>query len=385
MYTALQSVSFYAWHLRNDAWDNLAAQGDGDGRYKVLEQLTPTALEKTKSLHLSALVKATKQDPRKAMDTEGARVLVRLVVDSAALFQWRRSEDQTWLDGNSIIPYTSTVVERAITSEPNAEENTIVAEFENRLQCERMQIYRERKKSDSPPSRRLSPAATVPQLLSWWENRDPNNRLARWNRDMPDMRVWNDRKTEESAKRAGKAAKASSMEQSSKWLAALGKLKDWSNEVRKCDGLPVKAIVVTDDVTTMAMWSFLLLRSLFKERGGVINYDASMGFKERDKNMTLFMEDDSVWLMVATLATIREGLNIQRASKIMLLEPNANNDLIIQLWSRARRMGQEEAEIEFVVVSNPASKREARLVNSREGSRIFKAETEIAEVATASG
>jgi DNA repair protein RAD16 len=67
----------------------------------------------------------------------------------------------------------------------------------------------------------------------------------------------------------------------------------------------------------------------------------------RDRNCTKFSEDPSVSLLLATVQTGGEGLNLQCATKVVICEPWWNDARDQQAFSRLWRDGQKKP-VEFV-------------------------------------
>lgn len=87
-------------------------------------------------------------------------------------------------------------------------------------------------------------------------------------------------------------------------------------------------------------------------------YDGSMKPCERDEAVKAFMEKPDVQVMLVSLTAGNSGLNLTRASKVIMTEPFWNPYVEDQAVDRAHRIGQEnEVTVHRTLVENTVEDR----------------------------
>lgn len=196
--------------------------------------------------------------------------------------------------------------------------------------------------------------ASLATLVQWWKERREAD-SGQFTKEHPVLHtiVKNPRSDD-----ALKILTECDMANNAKYKALVDLLGKILNESRE-DGTCSKVLIGSRWPVTLAV-----LKGMLQLRFGntaVVDYTADMKVDERKTSYDLFMgNDDKPWIMLATVATVGVGLNIQRAHHVVLYEPCGSCPTVRQFFHRACRRGQTEPVTHAYIIVNEASRIENR-------------------------
>ena len=214
----MQSIAFYINFLRHDGWDSV----DKDGDKAILRTLDDNKLR-----NLQTMLQRFRNDARKNADEtikgDKAKTIISMYCKIQPLFQWARTHHDVWFDGKPIIPSTCKLNEVTLFCNPDARETVAIDKFESELKSAREERHAERiaeweakpvhpntdirkerpfmsDASTVRPYHKAKAAATVSQLVEYWERAIAGDKTRTFVGHDELLRRWNNRKSMDDTK-----------------------------------------------------------------------------------------------------------------------------------------------------------------------------------------
>ncbi|KAJ4289901.1 hypothetical protein N0V90_011234 [Kalmusia sp. IMI 367209] len=376
----LNSLAFCRQALFRPAWLD---ERDRDDPLHVLAKFDMSA-EGMISLgkKLPALYESVRFDIESLQKVPRYQSIQALYQPAAPLFIIRRTLDCPWFNGRSIVEIKCVLTTRIIQVKPNPTEADVVMKGEQALRAEvqrqlteAIRVWRE---DGARPNAKPKPvaghhiqgyvttisAASIPAVVSWWQEARAEEELqGEFTKEHPLLQPMIKRPRHEETidmlKRCG-------MLQTAKFVELRRILVNIASK-RRTDGKRSKVLIASKWPVTLAALKGAL-EVYFP--GNVADYTADLPTKDRGTSLDKFCNtkdgQDQTWILLATVATVGVGLNLQCAHHAILYEPSCSAHTVEQFFKRVCRRGQTEPTCHGYILVNGASAMEKRVARKME-------------------
>jgi hypothetical protein len=311
----------------------------------------------------------------------------RLLFRALPLFVIRRPLNVMWLDGQPIVPMKTKLSIELVWATPSQGgfEEMYIQDGETKLKAEVERQYQEacglwRQQGAMPSQKPVRKVGTSIQgyttclatgslahVVRWW--RKKYGEKGEFVKDNPDLQ---DLYKKAHSSRAISIHVEAGMDKNAKWNKLVGVLDKIKVETRS-DGRCSKVLLGSRwPMTTSSLKT--MLKKKYGEKA-FVEYTADTPVAERAKAYNDFVSDgdnDEPWVMLATVATIGVGVNLQRAHHAILYEPCGNAAVVEQFFKRVCRRGQTEKLCRGYLFVNTASNLEKRIAAQLEGMDLLQ-------------